>query len=69
MLFEGFQDGRRGGHLGYRNGRIFAILNLYVALMPAIVSAQSDMVSEEIRLKIFKMAAVAAILGVGMERF
>ena len=31
MSFEDFQD---GGHLGYRNGMILAILNLYVAKMP-----------------------------------
>ena len=29
--FEDFQDGRHGGHLGYRNGMILAILNLHVA--------------------------------------
>ena len=29
--FEEFQDGR---HLGYRNGKILAILNLHVATMP-----------------------------------
>ena len=32
MSFEEFQD----GHLGYRNGMILAILNLYVALMPPV---------------------------------
>ena len=31
MSFEEFQD---GGHLGYRNGTILAILNLHVATMP-----------------------------------
>ena len=36
MSFENFQDGRYGGHLGYRNRTILAILNLYVALMPPI---------------------------------
>ena len=36
MLFEDFQDGRRGGCLGYRNGTILAILNLDVAPMPPI---------------------------------
>ena len=34
MSFEEFQDGLRGGHLGYRNGTILAILNLYVTVMP-----------------------------------
>ena len=34
MLFEEFQDGPYGGHLGHRNGPILAILNLHVATMP-----------------------------------
>ena len=33
MSFEEFQD---GGHLGYRNGTILAILNLHVTVMPPI---------------------------------
>ena len=33
MLFEDFQDGRHGGHLGYQNEMILAILNLHVTLM------------------------------------
>ena len=33
MLFEEFQDGCQGGHLGHRNETILAILNLYVTLM------------------------------------
>ena len=36
MLFEELPDGCNGGHLGYRNGTIIAILNLYVVLMPPI---------------------------------
>ena len=36
MLFEIFQDGRHGGHLGYWNGMILAILNFYVTVMPSI---------------------------------
>ena len=36
MSFEEFQDCRHGGHLGYRNGTILAILNLYVTVMPPI---------------------------------
>ena len=36
MSFEEFQDGGHGGHLGYRNGMILAILNLYAAPMPPI---------------------------------
>ena len=36
MSFEEFQDGSRGGHLGYWNGKILAILNLCVIVMPPI---------------------------------
>ena len=35
MSFEQFQDGH-GGHLGYHNWTILAILNLYVTVMPPI---------------------------------
>ena len=34
MLFEDFQDGHHGSHLGYQNGKILAVLNLHVASMP-----------------------------------
>ena len=34
MSFEEFPDGHRGSHLGYWNGTILAVLNLYVATMP-----------------------------------
>ena len=33
ILFEEFQDGCRGGRLGYRNGTILAILNFCVTVM------------------------------------
>ena len=33
ISFEEFQDGPRGGHLGYRKGMILAILNLCVTVM------------------------------------
>ena len=33
MSFEEFKDGRHGGHLGYQNEMILAILNLHVAIM------------------------------------
>ena len=36
MSFEEFQDCLPGGHLGYRNGTIFAILNHSVTVMPPI---------------------------------
>ena len=34
MSFEEFQDGHHGGHLGYRNVMILAILNLYATMPP-----------------------------------
>ena len=34
MWFEEFQDSHHGGHLGYQNGTILAILTLHVATMP-----------------------------------
>ena len=34
MSFEEFQDGHHGGHLGYWNIMILAIMNLPVAAMP-----------------------------------
>ena len=34
MPFDEFQDGRHGGHLGYLNGTIVAILNLCITVMP-----------------------------------
>ena len=36
ISIEEFQDARHGGHLGYRNGTIKAILNLCVTVMPPI---------------------------------
>ena len=36
MWFDVFQDGCYGGHLGYQNGTILAILNLHTAPMPSI---------------------------------
>ena len=36
MSFEEFQDGHPGGHLGYQNKMIFAILNLCVTVMSPI---------------------------------
>ena len=34
MLLEEFQDDCHGGHLGYQNWKILAILNLHVTPMP-----------------------------------
>ena len=36
MYFEEFLDGRHGGNLGYQNGMILAIQNLYNSQMPPI---------------------------------
>ena len=36
MSFEEFQDVCHGGHLGYRNGMILAILNHCLTVMPPI---------------------------------
>ena len=46
MLFEDFQDGCHGGHLGYWNGMILAILNGKSPCGPNVshqVWAQSDL--------------------------
>ena len=64
MSFEEFQDGRHGGHLGYLNGKIFAILNHYVTPMPPI----------KFRLNLTYglgdvVWRVAAILDIRMEQF
>ena len=54
MLFEEFQDGCNGNNLGYRNGTILAILNLYVIPILLIKFRLSLTYS----LKNFKMAAM-----------
>ena len=73
MSFEEFQDGRCGGHLRYWNRTILAILNLYVTVMPPIVSAKSVLLfGRRCRLKTFNTAALAAILDIldiGTEQF
>ena len=68
MSFEEFQDGRRGGHLLYQKGTILAILNLCDASHKVLV--ESDLhFGRRCRLKKYKMAAMAAILDIGTERF
>ena len=58
MSFEKFQDGRHDGHLGYQNGTILAILNLYVTPMPPIkFQLNPTKFKTRCRLKNFKMAA------------
>ena len=70
MSLEEFQDRVHGSHLRYRNGTTLAILNLYVAQIPPIMFWQSHLLfGRWCRLKYFKMAAMAAILDMGTERF
>ena len=61
MSFEEFQDGHHGSHLGYWIGTILAILNLYNASMPPIVTW------EEILFEEFQDGPLLAILDIGME--
>ena len=69
MWFEEFQDGRHGGHLGYRNGTILAILNRCVTVMPPIKFWLNLTYGLGGDLKNFNMAAISAILDIGTERF
>ena len=52
MSFEEFQDGHEGRNLGYQTARIFAFLNLYVALMPPILP--TFILGQEMSLKEFQ---------------
>ena len=67
MSFEEFQDGH---HPGYRNGTTLAILNLYVTVMPPIKFwlNQTCALGDVVWIN-FKMAAMAAILNIGMGGF
>ena len=65
MSFEEFQDGHHGGHLGYLNGRILAILNLCHCDASHQVLAESNLrFGRRCHLKNFKMASMAAILDI-----
>ena len=66
MSLKEFEDGR---HLWYWNGTSLAILNFLVASIPPHQeSAQSDF-GRSLRLKHFKMVAMAAISSFGRQRF
>ena len=55
MAFEKFQDGHHGGHLGYRNGMILAILNLCLTVMlPSSFSSIRLMVWEVMSFEEFQ---------------
>ena len=62
MLFEEFQDGRHDGHLGYQNGLILAILNLYNAPMPPIKFGL-NLPWEEMSFKEFQNGPLGGNLG------
>ena len=61
MSFAEFQDGGQGSHLGYWNGTISAVLNLYVAQMSPIKFWLNLTWLGRCRLKNFKMIAVAVL--------
>ena len=64
MWFEDFQDSHHGGHLGYRNGTILAILNLYFALMlPSNFDSIQLTVWEEMLFKEFQDGGCGSYLG------
>ena len=66
MSYEEFQDGHRGGHLGYWNETILAILNLCVTVMISIKFwLNPTQFGRKCRLKNF----MAAILDIGKEQF
>ena len=58
MSFEEFQDGLHDGHLGYQNGKILAILNVCVTVMPPIKFWINWTQFGRCRLKNFKMATM-----------
>ena len=66
-----FQNGSRGGHLGFPIGTILAIFDLQFApILPVKFRVNWPFRSrEEIKKNTFKMAAVAAILDFRSERF
>ena len=82
MWFEDFQDGCHGGHLGYQNGTILAILNPNAASMPstkfllhrtyclgADKKKTFKMAGGDVVWRFSKMADMAAILDIGTEWF
>ena len=68
ISFEEYQD---GGHLGYMNGTILAILNdnHHCDVSHQVLTQPDLRFGRRCRLKNFKMAAVTVILDIGMERF
>ena len=68
MWFQDFRDGHLGGHLGWPNGTIKAVLNLYVAPMLPIRFRLNPTRFGRRSLRNFKMAAMAATLDIGTEK-
>ena len=65
MSFEEFEDGPYGGHRGYWNGTILAILNLCQCDASQQVLAPSDLqFGRRCLLNNFKMAAMVGILDI-----
>ena len=66
-----FQDGCHGGHLGFPIGMILAIFDLQVTpMLPSKFGVNWPFGSgKEAKNKIFKMAAMAAILDFQSARF
>ena len=68
MVFEQFQECHHGGHLGYWNGTILAILNLHVnPKLTTKFGLHPTACGSRCGLKSFKMAAVTAILDIGTK--
>ena len=71
MSFEEFQDGRHGGHLGYQNGTILAILTLCVTVMlPIKFWLNPTFAWEEMNFEEFQDGhhGMVAILDIGTEQ-
>ena len=65
MVFQEFQDSRHG----YRNRTKSTILNLHNILMPPIKFQLKTTSGLELTFEGFQVAAMAAILDIGSERF
>ena len=64
MSFEEFQDGRHGGHFGYRNGTILAVLNLCVTVIrPSNFSSIGLRVWEDMSFEEFQVGRPSGHLG------
>ena len=70
ISFEEFQDGRRGSHLGYQNGTILAILNLWQLSRWCLPSSfHSIWLTDWEEMSFEQFQEGPAIWDIGMERF